>query len=150
MTTRALIVHDSRTARVQMRRLLEGAEAGRFEVEEVVDGGAALELLAKTRSTGGIQSGTKLAVASWCWREAKRPDLDGANSTADQMVAGGDQALDHGGGVIVRRAFNRLQKGIANHQRRGEDASQILEAAGDVDRIADDGEGHAVLPAKIA
>jgi len=48
MTTRALIVDDSRTARVRMRRLLEGAEGGRFEVEEVVDGGEALELLAKT------------------------------------------------------------------------------------------------------
>ena len=48
MTTRALIVDDSRTARVRMRRLLEGAEGGRFEVEEVVDGGEALELLANT------------------------------------------------------------------------------------------------------
>jgi adenylate cyclase len=48
MITRALVVDDSRTARVRMRRLLEGAEGGGFEVEEVVDGGEALELLAKT------------------------------------------------------------------------------------------------------
>jgi len=48
MITRALVVDDSRTARVRLRRLLEGAEGGHFEVEEVVDGGEALELLAKT------------------------------------------------------------------------------------------------------
>src|ERR1700693_5784572 len=47
MVTRALIVDDSRTARVQMRKLLEAAEGG-FEVEEVVDGGEALALLEKT------------------------------------------------------------------------------------------------------
>ena len=39
MATRALIVDDSRTARVRMRRLLETAEGGGFEVEEVMDGG---------------------------------------------------------------------------------------------------------------
>ena len=32
MITRALVVDDSRTARVRMRRLLEGAEGGHFEV----------------------------------------------------------------------------------------------------------------------
>jgi adenylate cyclase len=48
MASRALIVDDSRTARVRMRKLLETADAGEFEVDEVVDGGEALKLLEKT------------------------------------------------------------------------------------------------------
>ena len=48
MATRALIVDDSRTARVRMRRILETAEGDGFAVEEVEDGGAAIALLEKT------------------------------------------------------------------------------------------------------
>src|SRR5664279_4121981 len=48
MATRALIVDDSRTARVRMRRLLETADGGGFEVEEVADGGEAIALLEKS------------------------------------------------------------------------------------------------------
>jgi adenylate cyclase len=48
MATRALIVDDSRTARVRMRRLLETAEGGGFEVDEVADGGEAIALLEKS------------------------------------------------------------------------------------------------------
>ena len=48
MVARALIVDDSRTARVRMRKLLETVEGGFFEVEEAVDGGEAIALLEKT------------------------------------------------------------------------------------------------------
>jgi len=46
--TRALIVDDSRTVRVRVRKLLEGAEGGDFEVTEAADGGEALKYLEKT------------------------------------------------------------------------------------------------------
>jgi DNA-binding response OmpR family regulator len=48
MASRALIVDDSRTARVRIRKLLETVDAGEFEVDEAVDGAEALKLLEKT------------------------------------------------------------------------------------------------------
>ena len=48
MATRALIVDNSRTARVRLRRLLETADGGGFEVEEASDGAEALKFMEKT------------------------------------------------------------------------------------------------------
>ena len=48
MDARALVVDDSRTVRVRVRRLLEGTEDFKFEVSEAVDGSEALKLLEKT------------------------------------------------------------------------------------------------------
>lgn len=48
MEARALVVDDSRTVRVRVRKLLEGAEQARFDVFEAADGGEALKLLEKT------------------------------------------------------------------------------------------------------
>ncbi|MGE5506801.1 MAG: response regulator [Actinomycetota bacterium] len=48
MEARALVVDDSRTVRVRVRKLLEGADEARFEVAEAADGGEALKLLEKT------------------------------------------------------------------------------------------------------
>jgi len=46
--TRALIVDDSRTVRVTLRRILETAEESDFEVEEAADGVEALKFMEKT------------------------------------------------------------------------------------------------------
>jgi two-component system sensor histidine kinase ChiS len=46
--TRTLVVDDSRTVRVRVRKLLEGADGGDFEVVEAADGGEALKYLEKT------------------------------------------------------------------------------------------------------
>ena len=43
-----LVVDDSRTVRVRVRRLLEGAEDCNFNVSEAADGSEALKLLEKT------------------------------------------------------------------------------------------------------
>ena len=43
-----LVVDDSRTVRVRVRRLLEGAEDFNFNVSEAADGSEALKLLEKT------------------------------------------------------------------------------------------------------
>ena len=48
MDARALVVDDSRTVRVRVRRLLEGSEDFNFEVSEAADGCEALKLLEKT------------------------------------------------------------------------------------------------------
>lgn len=48
MDVRALVVDDSRTVRVRVRRLLEGSEDFNFEVSEAADGCEALKLLEKT------------------------------------------------------------------------------------------------------
>ena len=48
MEARALIVDDSRTVRVRVRKLLTQAQDARFEVLEASDGGEALKLLEKT------------------------------------------------------------------------------------------------------
>src|ERR1700741_1905617 len=48
LDARALVVDDSRTVRVRLRRLLEGAEDFNFEVSEAADGTEALKLLEKT------------------------------------------------------------------------------------------------------
>lgn len=46
--TRALVVDDSRTVRVTLRRILETAGESGFEVEEAADGAEALKLMEKT------------------------------------------------------------------------------------------------------
>ena len=48
MDARALVVDDSRTVRVRVRRLLEDTEDFNFEVSEAADGSEALKLLEKT------------------------------------------------------------------------------------------------------
>lgn len=48
MEAHALIVDDSRTVRVRVRRLLEGADGASFSVTEAADGGEALQLLQAT------------------------------------------------------------------------------------------------------
>jgi adenylate cyclase len=48
LDARALVVDDSRTVRVRVRRLLEGTEDFNFEVSEAADGSEALKLLEKT------------------------------------------------------------------------------------------------------
>jgi len=48
LDARALVVDDSRTVRVRVRRLLEGSEDFNFEVSEAADGCEALKLLEKT------------------------------------------------------------------------------------------------------
>src|SRR5215510_14130115 len=48
LDVRALVVDDSRTVRVRVRRLLEGIEDFNFEVSEAADGSEALKLLEKT------------------------------------------------------------------------------------------------------
>ncbi|MEO5362393.1 MAG: response regulator [Magnetococcus sp. DMHC-8] len=51
MDARILIVDDSRSVRLRVRQILEGAEQTRFEVIEAVDGGEALKFLEKTPVT---------------------------------------------------------------------------------------------------
>jgi two-component system sensor histidine kinase ChiS len=48
LDARALVVDDSRTVRVRVRRLLESTEDFKFEVSEAADGSEALKLLEKT------------------------------------------------------------------------------------------------------
>jgi len=48
LDARALVVDDSRTVRVRVRRLLEDTEDFNFEVSEAADGSEALKLLEKT------------------------------------------------------------------------------------------------------
>ena len=47
-TTRALVVDDSRTVRITIRRILETAGGSDFEVEEAADGAEALKFMEKT------------------------------------------------------------------------------------------------------
>ena len=46
--TRALVVDDSRTVRITLRRILETAGGSDFEVEEAADGAEALKFMEKT------------------------------------------------------------------------------------------------------